>query len=133
MVCAKMRRSLNVHLEKRFHLFGLHWAVRGGLDNITDHQNPAVVNSNITKCAYGCARLSWDGPSWRQPSSLSGAARVVLDDGREQVRTAPQFRNPAHGTDKILSLAIAKVTEFKLDNRYRSKVVPPILECAKPA
>jgi hypothetical protein len=42
-----MRRSLNVHLEKRFHLFGLHWAVRGGLDNITDHQNPAVVNSNI--------------------------------------------------------------------------------------
>jgi len=39
--------SLNVHLEKRFRLFGFYWAVRGGFDNITDHENPAVVNSNI--------------------------------------------------------------------------------------
>jgi hypothetical protein len=39
--------SLNVHLEKRFHLFGFYWAVRGGFDNLTDHQNPTIVNSNI--------------------------------------------------------------------------------------
>src|SRR2546426_8354070 len=26
--------SLNVHLEKRFHLFGYYWALRGGFDNI---------------------------------------------------------------------------------------------------
>lgn len=39
--------TLNVHLEKRFHLFGYFWAVRGGFDNITDHQNPVVVNNDI--------------------------------------------------------------------------------------
>ena len=39
--------SLNVHLEKRFHLFGFYGAVRGGFDNLTDHQNPTIVNSNI--------------------------------------------------------------------------------------
>ncbi len=39
--------SLNVHLEKRFHLFGAFWAVRGGLDNLTDHRNPLFVNNNV--------------------------------------------------------------------------------------
>jgi len=39
--------SLNLHLEKRFRLFGFYWAVRGGFNNITDHKNPAVVNSDI--------------------------------------------------------------------------------------
>ena len=39
--------SLNLQLEKRFHLFGYFWALRGGLDNITDHSNPYVVNSDI--------------------------------------------------------------------------------------
>ncbi len=39
--------SLNVQLEKRFHLFGYYWELRGGLDNITDHSNPYVVNSDI--------------------------------------------------------------------------------------
>jgi len=39
--------SLNLQLEKRFHLFGYFWALRGGLNNITDHSNPYVVNSDI--------------------------------------------------------------------------------------
>lgn len=39
--------SLNLQLEKRFHLFGYFWALRGGLNNITDHSNPYVVSSEI--------------------------------------------------------------------------------------
>ncbi|HZQ71147.1 MAG TPA: TonB-dependent receptor [Terriglobales bacterium] len=39
--------SLNLHLEKRFHAFGFHWAIRGGFDNITDHKNALFVNSFI--------------------------------------------------------------------------------------
>ena len=39
--------SLNLHLEKRFEAFGLHWALRGGFDNITNHQNPYVVDNVI--------------------------------------------------------------------------------------
>jgi hypothetical protein len=39
--------SLNVQLEKRFHMLGYYWAVRGGVNNITGHRNPFIVNSNI--------------------------------------------------------------------------------------
>jgi hypothetical protein len=39
--------SLNLQLEKRFHLFGYYWAVRGGFDNITGHGNPFFVNNVI--------------------------------------------------------------------------------------
>ncbi len=39
--------SLNLQLEKRFHLFGYYWALRGGFDNITGHENPFFVNSVI--------------------------------------------------------------------------------------
>jgi outer membrane receptor protein involved in Fe transport len=39
--------NLGAYLEKRFPLFGLNWAVRGGFDNITGHQNPTVVNNNV--------------------------------------------------------------------------------------
>ena len=39
--------SLNLQLEKRFHLFGRYWALRGGFDNITDHANPAFVDNVI--------------------------------------------------------------------------------------
>jgi hypothetical protein len=39
--------SLNLQLEKRFHLFGYYWALRAGFDNITDHANPYVVNNII--------------------------------------------------------------------------------------
>jgi hypothetical protein len=38
--------SLNLHLEKRLHVFGYFWELRGGLDNITDHANPYVVNGD---------------------------------------------------------------------------------------
>ena len=39
--------SLNLQLEKKFHLFHNYWAVRGGFDNITGRCNPYVVNSVI--------------------------------------------------------------------------------------
>ncbi len=39
--------SLNLQVEKRFHAFGYYWALRGGFDNITNHSNPVVVNSDI--------------------------------------------------------------------------------------
>ena len=39
--------SLNLFLERRFRLFGYEWAIRGGFDNITNHQNPGVVINNI--------------------------------------------------------------------------------------
>ena len=39
--------SLNLQLEKRFHLFHYYLAVRGGFDNITGRCNPFVVNSVI--------------------------------------------------------------------------------------
>ncbi len=39
--------ALNLQLEKRFHMFGYYWAVRGGVNNITGHRNPFIVNSNI--------------------------------------------------------------------------------------
>ena len=39
--------SLNLFVEKRFHAIGRYWALRGGLENITDRANPAVVNADI--------------------------------------------------------------------------------------
>jgi Carboxypeptidase regulatory-like domain len=39
--------SLNLQLEKRFHLFGYYLALRGGFDNITARCDPFVVNSVI--------------------------------------------------------------------------------------
>jgi len=39
--------SLNLQLEKRFHLLGYYLALRGGFDNITGRCNPYVVNSVI--------------------------------------------------------------------------------------
>jgi hypothetical protein len=45
--------SLNLHVEKRFHLFGLEWALRGGFNNITNRQDPLTVNNNIDSPAFG--------------------------------------------------------------------------------
>jgi Carboxypeptidase regulatory-like domain len=45
--------SLNPHVEKRFHLFGFEWALRGGFNNITNRQNPLIVNNNIDSPAFG--------------------------------------------------------------------------------
>lgn len=39
--------SLNLQVEKRFHLFGYYLALRGGFDNITGRCDPYVVNSVI--------------------------------------------------------------------------------------
>lgn len=39
--------SLNLHLERRFHLFGLQWALRAGFNNVTNHPNPSTVNNNV--------------------------------------------------------------------------------------
>ncbi len=37
--------NLNLHLEWTTHLFGYRFALRGGLNNITDHKNYTVVNN----------------------------------------------------------------------------------------
>jgi outer membrane receptor protein involved in Fe transport len=37
--------ELNLHLERRFRFRGQLWALRGGFNNITDRQNPNVVNN----------------------------------------------------------------------------------------
>jgi Carboxypeptidase regulatory-like domain/TonB dependent receptor len=39
--------SLNLQLEKKFHLFGNYWALRGGFNNITGRCDPFVVNNII--------------------------------------------------------------------------------------
>ncbi len=36
--------TVNLQFEKRFHLFGRYWALRGGFDNITNHGNAALAN-----------------------------------------------------------------------------------------
>jgi hypothetical protein len=37
--------ALNVHPEWKFGLFGRRWAIRGGLNNLTNHRNPTVVQT----------------------------------------------------------------------------------------
>lgn len=49
--------SLNLFLERRFHLFGYEWALRGGFDNITGRRNPTVVVNNIDSPRF----LSFEG------------------------------------------------------------------------
>lgn len=39
--------SLNLHLERRFRVLGFEWALRGGFDNITNHQNAFAVDNNV--------------------------------------------------------------------------------------
>ena len=45
--------ALNLHVEKRFHLFGFEWALRGGFNNITNRQNPLIVDNNIDSPTFG--------------------------------------------------------------------------------
>ena len=45
--------TLNLHLEKRFHLFGAYWGLRGGFDDITDRKNYAFVNNNVDALQSG--------------------------------------------------------------------------------
>ncbi len=39
--------TVNLQLEKRFHLFHRYWALRGGFDNVTNHANPYVANGTL--------------------------------------------------------------------------------------
>ena len=39
--------NLNLHLEWTTHLFGYRFALRGGLNNLTDHRNYTVVNNTL--------------------------------------------------------------------------------------
>jgi hypothetical protein len=39
--------SVNLQFEKRFHLLGRYWALRGGFDNVTNHANAALANGII--------------------------------------------------------------------------------------
>ncbi len=39
--------TLNAAVERRLTVFGLQWALRAGIDNVTDNQNPSVVDNNI--------------------------------------------------------------------------------------
>jgi hypothetical protein len=45
--------SLNLHLERRFHLWRWEWALRAGFNNLTGHENPTVVNNNIDAADFG--------------------------------------------------------------------------------
>jgi hypothetical protein len=36
--------TVNLQFEKRFHAFGRYWALRGGFDNITNHDNDILAN-----------------------------------------------------------------------------------------
>jgi hypothetical protein len=50
--------SLNLQLEKRFHLLGYYLALRGGFDNITGRCNPYVVNNVIDLATHPKATFS---------------------------------------------------------------------------
>jgi hypothetical protein len=39
--------SLNLHVERRFEMIGLRWALRAGFNNVTGRDNPTGVNNNI--------------------------------------------------------------------------------------
>jgi hypothetical protein len=39
--------SVNLQFEKRLHLFGRYWALRGGCDNVTNHANAYLANGIV--------------------------------------------------------------------------------------
>jgi hypothetical protein len=45
--------SLNMHVERRFHLLGYRLALRAGFNNITDHKNNAGINNNVDSPGFG--------------------------------------------------------------------------------
>ena len=44
--------NLGTYLEKRFDFAKMHWAVRGGFDNVTNHKNAQVVDNNIDSSSF---------------------------------------------------------------------------------
>jgi hypothetical protein len=53
--------TLNTHIEKRFHAFGFHWALRGGFDDVTGRRNYWYVNNDVESPEY----LTYSGYSGR--------------------------------------------------------------------
>lgn len=56
--------SVNLQFEKRFHLFGRYWALRGGFDNITNHANDILANGILD-------------PSHPAPTYIDGNGRAL--------------------------------------------------------
>ena len=44
--------TLNPALEKKFNFHGYRWALRAGIDNVTNSKNPAFVDNNINSTTY---------------------------------------------------------------------------------
>jgi outer membrane receptor for ferrienterochelin and colicin len=44
--------TLDLSLERRFTLFGLQWAMRGGFENLTNHFNPWSVDNNVNSSTF---------------------------------------------------------------------------------
>lgn len=62
--------SLNLHVERRFHLFGFQWALRAGFNNLTGRDNPTVVNNNQDAPGF----LTFSG---RQGRTFTGRIRFL--------------------------------------------------------
>jgi len=39
--------QLNLHIEKQFRFLGYEWAIRGGFNDVTNSNNPFLVDNNI--------------------------------------------------------------------------------------
>ena len=63
--------SLNLQLEKRFHLLGYHLALRGGFDNITGRCDPFVVNNVIDPTSH-------PGPTFSACQGRAFTSRIRL-------------------------------------------------------
>jgi hypothetical protein len=64
--------SLNLSAERRIRLFGFQWAVRAGLNDITNRHNPSVVNNNVDSPDY----LSFSG---NQGRTLVARVRLIRE------------------------------------------------------
>jgi hypothetical protein len=68
--------SLNLQLEKRFHLFGNYWALRGGFDNITGRCDALVVDNIIVNSAI--ASLNHPSPTFTGCIGRAFTSRIRL-------------------------------------------------------
>jgi len=81
--------ELNLHAERRFVFRGHRWAFRAGFNNLTNHQNPNVVNSNLGSVHflqfYGGQHRSMNFASLAGPQVKGvkmGQMSVALAEGR---------------------------------------------------
>jgi hypothetical protein len=44
--------TLNAHLERRFTVFSYYLALRAGFNNVTNRENPSVVNNNVDSLQF---------------------------------------------------------------------------------